>query len=117
MRELFKKALENLQDQDEGAELRQHLVIIDEIDSMFGSRGVDSSSAAADRATAMFIAMMDEVKLRQNHFVIGTTNRFDLVDPAVIRKGRLGLRLEIAAMDTEDKVEVMRLYLEQLLSM
>ena len=52
---------------------------------MFCSRGADSSSAAADRATAMFISMMDELRLRQNHFVIGTTNRFDLVDPAVTR--------------------------------
>lgn len=92
----------------------QHLIIIDEIDSMFGSRGVDSSSAAANRATAMFISMMDDLNLRSNLFVIGTTNRFDLVDPAVVRSGRLGLHLEVAAMDTNDKVDVLRLYLEYL---
>jgi len=106
--------LANLQDHAEGkAELRQYLVIIDEIDAMFGTRGNDTSSAAADRATAMFISMMDDQSLRSNLFVIGTTNRFDLVDLAVSRKGRLGLHLEIAAMELGDKVEVLMLYLEQ----
>ena len=118
VRNLFKKALDNLADHDEfGAELIQHLVIVDEIDSMFGCRGVDSSSPAADRAAAQFISMMDDLRLRQNHFIIGTTNRFDLVDPAVIRPGRLGLHLEMVAVDIEDKVDIIKLYLEQLQSM
>lgn len=99
---------------DSDEKLVQHLIIIDEIDSMFGSRGADSTSPAADRATAMFISMMDDLDLRTNLFIIGTTNRFDLCDPAVIRPGRLGLHLEIAAMDTDDKVDVLRLYLEEL---
>ena len=116
VRELFAEALENIvaNKADSDTPLVQHLVIIDEIDSMFGSRGHDSTSPAADRATAMFISMMDDLDLRTNLFVIGTTNRFDLCDPAVIRPGRLGLHLEIAAMDTEDKVDVLRLYLEEL---
>ena len=115
IRALFGEAEANCKDHAAGkAILVQHLVIIDEIDSMFGSRGSDSSSGAADRATAMFISMMDDLSLRSNLFFIGTTNRFDLVDPAVIRKGRLGLHLQIAAMDTEDKVDILNLYLEQL---
>ena len=81
---------------------------------MFGSRGSDSSTGTADRATAMFISMLDDLSLRANLFFIGTSNRFDLVDPAVIRMGRLGLHLEIAAMSTEEKVDILRLYFEQL---
>ena len=68
-------------------------MIIDEIDAMFGTRGMDSSGGAADRATAMFISMMDDIRLRKNLFVIATTNRYDMVDPAVSRSGRLGLHL------------------------
>lgn len=75
-------------------------MIIDEIDSMFGTRGLDKSTGAADRATAAFISGMDDLRLRQNLFFIGTTNRYDLVDPAVVRSGRLGLHLQIAAMTT-----------------
>ena len=94
VRGLFDEALENLQLYDEKkVELRQHLIIIDEIDSMFGVRGSDASSQAVDRATAMFISMLDDLDLRQNLFIIGTTNRFDLIDPAIARKGRLGHHL------------------------
>ena len=106
VRDLFNEARENPNE--------QHLVIIDEIDAMFGARGHDSSSGATDRATAMFISMMDDLSLRENLFFIGTTNRFDLVDSAVVRKGRLGLHLEIAAMSTEDKVDLLKLILEML---
>ena len=79
---------------------------------MFGLRGSDSSTGTTDRATAMFISMMDDLSLRANLFFIGTSNRYDLVDPAVIRKGRLGFHLEIIAMGTDDKVDILRLYLE-----
>jgi len=99
VRDLFEEALVNLRDHETGqAKLRQHLVIIDEIDAMFGTRGKDTSAGAADRATAMFISMMDDLRLRKNFFVIATTNRYDMVDPAVSRSGRLGLHLQIAAM-------------------
>ena len=47
----------------------------------------------------MFISTMDDLNLRSSLLFIGTSNRFDLVDPAVVRKDRLGLNLEIAAMD------------------
>ena len=43
---------------------------------------------------------------------IGTTNRFDLVDSAVSRSGRLGLHMELKAMDTDEKVEVLKIGLE-----
>ena len=80
---------------------------------MFCKRGSDSSSGTADRATASFISMMDNRQLRTNLYFIGTSNRYDLVDPAVIRKGRLGLHLEIAAMNTDDKEDILRIYLDQ----
>ena len=114
VREIFADAEKNIIDVAKGgASLRQHLVIIDEIDSMFGVRGKDQSSGVADRATATFISMMDDVNLRQNLFIIGTTNRYDMVDPAVVRSGRLGLHLKIAAMSTDDKADVLRLNLEK----
>jgi SpoVK/Ycf46/Vps4 family AAA+-type ATPase len=80
---------------------------------MFGVRGGDDgASGACDRATAMFLSMMDDVRLRSNFFCIGTTNRYDLVDPAVIRSGRLGLHLQIEVMDLDDKIDVLRLCLK-----
>jgi SpoVK/Ycf46/Vps4 family AAA+-type ATPase len=78
---------------------------------MFGTRGSDSTSGAADRATASFISMMDKKELRSNLFFIGTSNRYDLVDPAVIRKGRIGFHLEISALNTEEKLDILRLNL------
>lgn len=44
---------------------------------------------------------------------MATTNRYDMVDPAVSRQGRLGLHLEIAALENNDKVDILRLALEK----
>ena len=74
--------------------------VLDAIDAIFNARGRDTFSDAADRTTDMFISTMDDLNLRSSLFFIGTSNRFDLVDPAIVRKDRLGLSLEIAATDT-----------------
>ena len=74
---------------------------------------MDKSSGAADRSTAQFISQMDQLHLRQNLFFLATTNRYDRVDPAVSRQGRLGLHLEVAALNIDDKVDILRLALKK----
>ena len=44
---------------------------------------------------------------------MATTNRYDMVDPAVSRQGRLGLHLEVAALNIDDKVDILRLALKK----
>ena len=61
----------------------------------------------------MFISMLDFKALRENLFIIGTTNRFDLIDPAVYRQGRLGLHMPIIAIDTADKIDILLINLEK----
>lgn len=112
IRDLFKEAQENHDNHEKGeSPLYQYLIIIDEIDAMFGTRGKDLSSGVADRSTASFISMMDKLHLRKNLFFMATTNRYDMVDPAVSRQGRLGLHLEIAALENHDKLDILRLAL------
>ena len=116
VRELFAPALESFAKHQDNPEikLQQHLIVIDEVDSLFGKRGSDQSNSAGDRATAQFISMIDDRNLRQNLFFICTTNRIDMIDSAVLRSGRLGLHLEISAMDTEGKADILKLALERL---
>ena len=90
MRGLFKNSLVNL---NSGEALQQHLIIIDEIDSLLALRKSDASSGVVDRATCSFLTALDNPDIRTNTFVIGTTNRPELIDPAVIRPGRLGAHL------------------------
>ena len=71
------------------------LVFFDQVEAVAPVRGTDSGSATADRVVGQLLTELDELQLSDRVLVIGATNRIELVDPSVLRAGRLGLRIEI----------------------
>ena len=92
VRELFKPAEEEWKRKKESALL--HVIIIDEIDALARSRGGaggassgdsgSSSGAHRDSVVNQLLAKIDGLEQQNNVLVIGTTNRLDMIDPAVI---------------------------------
>ncbi|TQL76978.1 transitional endoplasmic reticulum ATPase [Stackebrandtia endophytica] len=65
------------------------LVFFDELDALAPVRGQDTSSGTADRVVASLLTELDGIESLRNVVVIGATNRPDMIDPALLRPGRL----------------------------
>lgn len=94
IRELFKPAEEEWKRQKEKSAM--HVIIIDEIDAVCRRRGGGSSADSAshahrDAVVNQFLTKIDGLEQQHNILVIGTTNRLDILDEAVLRPGRLEL--------------------------
>ena len=86
------------------------VICFDEFDSFVPTRGSDSARHRADEVNE-FLSQLNNCAER-GIFVIGTTNRVDMIDPAVLRKGRLDLQYEIPAPDLETRMAMFRIHLK-----
>lgn len=86
------------------------VICFDEFDSFVPSRGSESASHRADEINE-FLSQLNNCSDR-GIFVIGTTNRMDMIDPAVLRKGRLDLHVEIPAPDLETRKKMFAIHLK-----
>ena len=86
------------------------MLFFDELDSIAKSRGGSSGDAggAADRVINQILTEIDGVGARKNVFVIGATNRPDILDPAVIRPGRLDQLIYIPLPDLQSRVAIFK---------
>ena len=73
------------------------MIFFDEMDSLFRMRGSGISSDMEATVVAQFLSEIDGVESLENVIVIGASNRQDLIDPAVLRPGRLDLKVKVAA--------------------
>ena len=83
-----------------------HLVIFDEIDSLVKARGRGNGQAADsvyDGITNTLLSKMDGMNRLSNLLIIGTTNRKDLLDDALLRPGRFDLQIEIPLPDAKGR--------------
>merc|ERR1719199_1996957 len=86
------------------------ILMFDEIDSIAKTRGGNTggSSEAGDRVINQILTEIDGVGARKNVFVIGATNRPDIIDPAVIRPGRLDQLIYIPLPDLESRIAIFK---------
>ena len=77
------------------------IVFFDEMDSMFRIRGSGISSDMESTIVPQLLAEIDGVEGLRNVIVIGATNREDLIDPAILRPGRLDVKIKIERPDVE----------------
>ena len=75
------------------------IVFFDEMDSMFRTRGTGVSSDMESTVVPQLLAEIDGVEGLENVIVIGATNREDLIDPAILRPGRLDVKIRIDRPD------------------
>ena len=91
VRELFRRA----------REAAPALVFLDEVDALAPVRGQSTDSGVADRVVAALLTELDGIEGLRDVVVIGATNRPDLVDPALLRPGRMGRLVFVPPPDAE----------------
>ena len=89
-----------------------HVIILDEMDAIARARGSVSgdTSGVRDSVVNQLLAKMDGVVEAPNVLVIGLTNRPELLDPALLRPGRLEVKLEVALPDRAGRREILRIH-------
>ena len=105
LREVFKKA------RDKASQDVPVVVFFDEMDSLFRMRGSGVSSDMEATVVAQFLSEIDGVESLQNVIVIGASNRQDLIDPAVLRPGRLDLKVKVSRPDRDSAHSILEKYL------
>jgi transitional endoplasmic reticulum ATPase len=98
VRELFRKA----------ADAAPALVFLDEVDALAPRRGQSSDSGVADRVVAALLTELDGAEPRRDVIVVGATNRPELIDPALLRPGRLERLVYVPPPDADARAEILR---------
>lgn len=87
------------------------IVFFDEMDSLFRTRGSGVSSDVENTIVPQLLSEIDGVESLQNVIVIGASNREDMIDPAILRPGRLDVKIKIARPDAEAARDIFSKYL------
>jgi ribosome biogenesis ATPase len=84
------------------------VVFFDELDSLCPRRGSDGSNGVSERVVNQLLTEMDGLEERRNVFVVAATNRPDIIDPAMLRPGRLDKLLFVPLPLPQDRVDILR---------
>ncbi|MEI8001000.1 MAG: proteasome ATPase [Actinomycetes bacterium] len=87
------------------------IVFFDEMDSLFRTRGTGISSDIESTIVPQLLAEIDGVESLKNVIVIGASNREDLIDPAILRPGRLDVKIKIERPDATSARRIFSCYL------
>ena len=107
IRLIFQRAKEK---SDEGVPV---IVFFDEMDSLFRTRGTGISSDVESTIVPQLLSELDGVESLKNVVVIGASNREDLIDPAILRPGRLDVKIKINRPDPDAAREIFKIYLSE----
>jgi proteasome-associated ATPase len=105
IRQIFQRAKER---SEEGLPV---IVFFDEMDSIFRTRGTGISSDVESTIVPQLLSELDGVETLKNVIVIGASNREDLIDPAILRPGRLDVKIKIERPDAAQAADIMSKYL------
>ena len=105
IRMIFRRARER------AADGRPVIVFIDEMDSLLRTRGSGVSSDVETTIVPQFLSELDGVESLDNVMVIGASNRIDMIDPAVLRPGRLDVKIRVERPKAKQAEQIIRHYL------
>jgi proteasome-associated ATPase len=105
IRQIFQRAKER---SEEGLPV---IVFFDEMDSIFRTRGTGISSDVESTIVPQLLSELDGVETLKNVIVIGASNREDLIDPAILRPGRLDVKIKIERPNSGQAADIMSKYL------
>ncbi|MEM4967562.1 MAG: CDC48 family AAA ATPase [Zestosphaera sp.] len=98
IREIFRKA----------RQVAPAIIFFDEIDSIAPLRGFSGDSYVSERVVSQLLTEMDSIEKIKNVIVIAATNRPDLVDPALLRPGRLDKLIYVPQPDIKARLEILK---------
>lgn len=87
------------------------IVFFDEMDSLFRTRGSGVSSDVENTIVPQLLSEIDGVESLENVIVIGASNREDMIDPAILRPGRLDVKIKIERPDAQAAIDIFGKYL------
>ena len=87
------------------------IVFFDEMDSLFRTRGSGVSSDVENTIVPQLLSEIDGVESLENVIVIGASNREDMIDPAILRPGRLDVKIKIERPDARSAIDIFGIYL------
>uniref|UniRef100_A0A8D0H162 Vesicle-fusing ATPase n=1 Tax=Sphenodon punctatus TaxID=8508 RepID=A0A8D0H162_SPHPU len=94
-----------------GANSGVHIIIFDEIDAICKQRGsMAGSTGVHDTVVNQLLSKIDGVEQLNNILVIGMTNRPDLIDEALLRPGRLEVKMEIGLPDEKGRMQILNIH-------
>ena len=109
LREKFEPARKEYKQKGDASQL--HVFIFDEIDALFKTRGRQGAmSNVNDSLVNQFLTVIEGVQALNNIFIIAMTNRKDLLDPALLRAGRIGVHIQIKLPDFEGRKQIFRIH-------
>ncbi|XP_044193492.1 vesicle-fusing ATPase-like isoform X1 [Thunnus albacares] len=98
-----------------GANSGLHIIIFDEIDAICKQRGsMAGSTGVHDTVVNQLLSKIDGVEQLNNILVIGMTNRPDLIDEALLRPGRLEVKMEIGLPDEKGRIQILNIHTAQM---
>jgi transitional endoplasmic reticulum ATPase len=87
------------------------VILLDQIDAMAPRRGAGSSNPAAERVVNQLLIELDSLRGAAHIVVVAATNRLDLVDPALLRPGRLGLQIAVEPPNARARRRILSIHL------
>lgn len=109
IRALFEDAEKEQEEMGDNSDL--HIIIFDEIDAICKSRGANGDGTGVhDSIVNQLLSKIDGVEALNNVLIIGMTNRKDLIDPALLRPGRLEVHVEIGLPNQEGRVQILKIH-------
>ncbi len=105
IRQVFLRAREH------ASEGKPVIVFFDEMESLFRTRGSGVSSDVENTIVPQLLSEIDGVEGLENVIIIGASNREDLIDPAILRPGRLDVKIKLDRPDAEGAREIFAKYL------
>jgi len=88
------------------------IIFFDEMESLFRTRGTGISSDMESTVVPQLLAEIDGVETLNNVIVIGASNREDLIDPAILRPGRLDVKIKVERPSAEAATQIFHQYLD-----
>ncbi|RWS18658.1 vesicle-fusing ATPase 2-like protein, partial [Leptotrombidium deliense] len=97
--------------EEKGSKSGLHLIIFDEIDAICRQRGSSSGSGYVyDGIVNQLLCKFDGVEKLDNILIIGTTNRIDLIDEALLRAGRFDIKIEVPLPNYEGRKQIFEIH-------
>jgi vesicle-fusing ATPase len=114
VRMLFEDAEKEARQRGDNSKL--HIIVFDEIDAVMKARGSGGATASIvhDNVVNQLLTKLDGMNALNNVLIVGITNRKDLLDPALLRPGRLELQVEVGLPDATGRAQILRIHTDSM---